>query len=222
MALAANALTTAAIVAGEVSGISLPTDQAAVERLINVSSDAIERFCNRPLAHAVVTSERYQSHGGNRLVLKRRPVLSIQSITTAGGAIDSSGFYIENAEAGIIYFNSSLAVADATAEGSMSQDGLPGTGEADVLVSYTAGWITEAQVAAAAAETPARVIVRTLPYELEQAAIDTFASLWHRRGVDLRAGTMDNGNEAIGRGLGGVIPGPVIPSLKRFQTWCVG
>jgi hypothetical protein len=219
MALSADALTTAAIVAAEVSGISLPADQAAVERQINVASDAIRRFCNRPLTHAVVTSERYKALDGHRLILKRRPVLSIESIVTASGSVVSSGYYIENAEAGIIWFDSSLAVVEETAPGSMAQDGLPGSGEADVLVSYTGGWITEAQVAAAAAETPPRTITRTLPYELEDAAIKTFSSLWHRRGVDLAAGAFDGSNEAIGRGLGGIIPGPIIPSLKRFQTW---
>ena len=217
MALSTDALTTAAIVAAEVSGISLPTDQTAVERQINIASDAIRRFCNRPLAHAVVTDERYRALGGNRLILKRRPVLSIESITIGGSTISSSGYYIENADAGIVWFNSALAVVEATPDGSMAQDGLPGSGEADVLVSYTGGWITEAQVAAAAAETPARVIVRTLPYELEDAAIKTFASLWHRRGVDLAAGSMESGEP--GRTIGGVIPGPVIPTLKRFQTW---
>jgi len=211
MALPANALTTVETVAAEVSGIS-KDDTAAVERLLGVASDAIERFCNRSFCHAVVTDERYKATDTHRLVLRRRPVLSIESITVDGSVIDSAGYYIESAEAGIIWLDSSLVRYEYPPRGSMSQDGVPGSDEANVLVSYTGGYVTSAQETAG--------LPRTIPYELEQAAIDTFASLWRRRGVDLRSGAFDGENTAIGRGIGGVIPGPVIPTLKRFQSWC--
>lgn len=212
MALAANALTTYSAVSGIVSGV-VAGDQTAIERLINVYSESIERFCNRAFARTVVTSEAYARPNGPRLVLKRRPLVSIQAITIGGSALAATDYAIENAEAGIVFLDVSAGCNDAVASGSCALDTIAGSGELDVLASYTAGYILPQSEAVG---PPA--VVRTLPYDLEDVAIQCVASAWHRRGVDMAAGAFAQGGPDA-PWIGGPIPGPCIPTLKRYQRW---
>jgi hypothetical protein len=211
--LASNALTTFSAVKGLVSNVQ-DTDQAAVERLINIYSQTIESYCNRRFAKTVATNERYARPVTRQLVLKRRPLISIEAISVGTSTLEATNYYIEDADAGVVRLKTEPGSVNLLAVGSAALDTVPGSGELDVLVSYTAGYVLPKDEAAG---PPA--VVRTLPYDLEDVAIQCVASAWHRRGVDVAGGGFDGANEAIGRALGGMIPGPLLPTLKRYQRW---
>lgn len=178
MALPANALTLVATLELELGLTTSPAAQTALlERLIGVVSDAIDRFCNRNFARAVVVDERVAGFGSRRLVVARTPLVSIQAVKLESAAtigstetIDAAGYYLENAEAGFIVRKSGWEnTAAISAE--VQPAFLPGTEERAYLVSYTGGYIL-----------PAAGATRNLPFDLEQAAIMAAVVTYRGRG----------------------------------------
>jgi hypothetical protein len=279
VALAANALTTAATVAGEL-GLTLDSGkQSAMERLIGVASSAIENYCRRQFGNAVLVGEGYVPRADSpRLVLKRTPVLSLQRIqivpplSTATLLVQGIDYILEDAAAGFVRSEMGWRAADYVPAGSCSQDGIPNTSPFSVFVDYTAGYVLPKDAMSAAAAwivdhdylqgatvanggnwyscktgghsalsggptgTGADItdgtahwtyqgagtgaVDQTLPPDLEQAAIDTVASLWRRRGVDERASGFDaSGNWHESPDTWGIIPKTAIPLINRYARW---
>lgn len=170
MALAANALTLLETAKTEL-GLSGTASDAVVERLINGASEAIERYCRRSFARATVTSERVKGYAGPRLLLERTPIVSVTSIIINGSTIDAAGYYIEKAEAGVLYRPAGWEWTAQTQVGSIIQEPSPGTEEGLYLVTYVGGY-----------QTPAQGGTRTLPYDLEQACLECVTNFYRGRG----------------------------------------
>jgi hypothetical protein len=205
--LAANALTTLATMQAELRTTAV-ADENPIERLINVASDAIEKYCGRGF-YKLETTERVFCNGDRRVILQRTPITSTAAemvVTNDGSAITSHE--VEDATLGFLWLDSGWPAADLVAEG-VSCEPIPGSAQRVLTVKYTGGYVT-----------PSGTGTRNLPYDLEQACIDTVASLWRRRGVDRAAPTFDAQNDAIGRASGGIIPGAVLPTLNRYRRGC--
>lgn len=205
MALAANALTTLATVKAELGLTGSAENDSVLERLINAASDAAERYCRRSFSRATVTDERVKGFARPRLMLARTPVVSVTSITINGSTVDSAGYYIESAEAGIVYRKAGWQSTALPAAGLVVQDLEPGTEEALYLCTYVGGY-----------QTPGQGGTRTLPYDLEQAVLDTVVNLWRNRGkyVGLQTEGEAQG-DATWRGF--VIPGPARHVLNLYR-----
>lgn len=199
MALNANALTTVANVKAEISNL---TDTTVAENLINQASKLIEQYCRRPLV-AQDIKERLRPPPGPRLVLKGTPLTEQLgggydiTITQDGTAI--TDFTVEDPEAGIIYREGGWGCNELAVVSSLACDTIPGTSKTSLVVEYNGGVV----IADAA--------------DLEGACVATVASLFRKRGVDLSAAYFDGANEAIGRALGGLIPGPCLPILRTYK-----
>lgn len=145
----------------------------ALRRAINVATAAITKWCRRTFHREAFTDERYPATGGPRLVLNRKPLITLTSValyqTTT--PIDSSAYVVEDAAAGIVYFRYAIPSFRRRRPG-IAQDGQPGSEPPDVLVTYEAGFVTpeQADVGGAFAGEPV-----TLPDDLEQAAIELAA-----------------------------------------------
>ena len=207
MALPANALTTVATAQGEISGLTAAGSTVA-ERLIMVATDAIERYCGRSF-HLLSRVERYAPPRGERLVLNQTPVAASPAPTAT---LDGAAITVELEDSALGFLRCIGGFSGATYEESygVSQASLPGSAERVLLVTYTAGWVTPTQNG-----TGNPALVRDLPYDLEQACLDTVASLFRRRGVDAAAAAYV-GQEGP-RGWGGIIPGPTLPTLNRYR-----
>lgn len=202
MGLPENALTTVGTIADELRLTDGMSD-AALERLIGVASDAIETYCDRGFALLAVT-EALRPSGAPRLILNRTPVASVESVTDTGVAVSPSEYVLEDAELGYLRREAGWQSNDLVVPGSTAVDTLPLSGKRSLLVAYTAGYVTPAQEALPG--TP-----RTLPFDLEQACIETVVSLWRRRGSDSRA------SKEFPTGAAGLLPDSVLPILENYR-----
>lgn len=164
-------LTTPATVALEL-GVSAADPR--LPRLISVASDAIAAFLNRQLHYIAGMTELVQGFGRPRLLLNVSPIVSITSITLPDGTVVTD-YIRENDKAGILYRRSGWA-STALARGGLppQNDVAPGTQEPAISVVYSAGWVTPAAVAG----------VRSLPYDIEEACVQTVVTRYRRGGQD--------------------------------------
>lgn len=215
MPLAQNALTDVATIEAEIGTLAdVRLTAATVERMINVASEAIENFCGRRFGRADVT-ETLAPVDAFRLIVTRTPIVALVGVTLDGDPVLDVG--IENAESGILLRRYGLGPIDYLSAG-VSQSAVPGAHPVRFVASYSGGYVLPAQ------ETAERA--RTLPYDLEEAAIATVVSLIQNRGKDRTVASVSLGdasvayggtNSAIGRGVGGIIPDAVVPILERYR-----
>lgn len=194
MALSANALTLVATVRDEL-GIEGMGKDAVLERLINAASDAIKAYCCRDFERATVTSERMRGYARQRAMLERTPVVSVTSIVYGGATLDASGYYLESADAGILFRPAGWDWTASEGDGLVVQDKQPGTEEGLYLVTYVGGY-----------QTPAQGGTRTLPYDIEQACLDVVVALWRSRGARVLLEQKTDVETTQGLGLGPVLP----------------
>ena len=201
MTLPANALTTVESVnatLGYTTGDDAARD-ALIERYIALASDTIEQMCGRKFYRATDYAERVPA--GQSIYIQiydHYPLVSISSITyddDTATTIDSSDYEISEADAGMIrninggwrntqvYTFSGPTRYLATPEA--LRDWVPA-----YTVTYTGGYITPQQEDDGVGD-------RTLPFDLEQAAIDAAVSQYYQR-------TRDKGVSSVGMGRSSV------------------
>lgn len=149
MALSANTLTTLAAVK---EYLQLPESEsgkdALYERLIKAASDLLESECRRKFGKAVHTETHYFDDGAGRYVFVRNyPVLSVSGVTDAGGPLGVSEF--------------------AACRNRETYVELDRRRSGPIVIVYEAGFVLPKDEDSGA-NPP---VVRTLPYDLEQACI---------------------------------------------------
>lgn len=211
MALAINALTTAAAVqeAPELSAFTV----AAVERAINAASARIARFCAREFGHNAAVTERLSGTGRPLLLLSRTPLVSIASITSMGALVDPSAYRIHDADVGsVLRMGTVWPRTEGFARFAASVDALPGMEEPDVVVVYAGGWRLPSMGAIPG--------TTDLPADVEQACIDLAASMLLGRGNDARVAAESVAGSsvsyAVGSSLGG-IPADIADALESYR-----
>jgi hypothetical protein len=167
MTLNARALCTLADVKEEL-GLTVATYDTRLERLIHAVSDAIASYCGRSLHYDAAVAESVAGFGGTRLLLSHTPIVSITSITIDTGLLAATDYEIEDANAGFIYRPSGWSWTAREANDIVG-DGVAGTEERSIDVVYKGGYVTAGQV------TTVPVLARTLPYDIEDAAIQMVA-----------------------------------------------
>ena len=144
--------------------------------------------------------ERYAPPRGERLVLDVAPIKSATTPTVTVDGTATTAFEVEDRQLGFLRLAGGWGGEsyERAVDGSVSLATVPGTARRVVEVTYTAGY-------------------SPVPPDLEQACIETVVSLWRRRGVDARSSTYDQANEAIGRGIYGIIPSSVLPLVNSYR-----
>lgn len=148
-------LTTLAAVKAEQKKPTSSEDDALLETLIDQASAAITAWCGRPFARETVRETFHLEIAAPFLILTRRPVLSIAALTINGVSMDPT--CAEADEAGLLY--------------RVEPDGrriawLPGRCAVDYVAGYTLPGETD----------------RTLPADVERAALIAVNNLWHACG----------------------------------------
>lgn len=198
-------------------GLADNSQDGRLERYDLQASAAIQAYCDREFRKEA-TTERLQGSGTQRLVLSRTPLVSIASVVIDGETIDADEYEIEDAAAGILYRENGWPRLDNVVAGSISRDSMAGTGKADIVVTYTGGYVLPNDT----------VGTRNLPVELEQACILTVTSLFRGRGRDRAVASKATGdasisyrlpNQIIGVGAGGVIPDEAVGLLAKFRRF---
>lgn len=210
----AVAFTTVATMRDEL-GLADSSQDARLERYILQASAAIEGYCDREF-RKTATTERLQASGTTRLVLARRPLVSIASIVMDDETLDTDGYEIQDADAGIVYREDGWPRIDAVVAGSIGLDPIAGTAKADIVATYTGGYVLPNDATG----------TRNLPYDIEQACILTVTSLYRGRGRDRSVASKATGdasisyrnpNAIIGVGAAGVIPDEAAVLLSKYR-----
>jgi uncharacterized phiE125 gp8 family phage protein len=138
-------------------GISGAGEDTALDLLRDSASAAIASWCGRVLAEEVVQQLWRPICWAEVLILRRRPVTAISSITEDGVAV-AAGDRELDADAGMLWRLSS----DARSTWRASK----------IVASYTAGYRVPDQASP------------TLPADIQRAAVLTVAAMYHARGRD--------------------------------------
>lgn len=172
-------LTLAATVATE---LGVDASSPRLPRLVSAASEACRRFMRRPSVHyRPALSEVVASRGTQRLVLGLTPVLSVTSVTLEDGTVvDAADYLVEDADAGLLYRRAGWAFTGVVRAGLLYSDQLPGSAMPSITVLYVGGWVTPAQATSVAWAGPAR----SLPFDVEEAAVQTAVTMYHRGGQD--------------------------------------
>jgi hypothetical protein len=172
MALSAQALTTWETIKDEVRSISKDLTKDRSERVINAISAAMAKVAGRTFQYEAGLIENLPGFGGPDLILGRAPVISVTSIELL--AVDlvveytfASDSYQIKASTGILHRPSGWP---STAQVGPSLDGtrLADTERPAIKVTYAGGYVTPQQQV----DNPG-VLTRDLPYDLEEACIDS-------------------------------------------------
>lgn len=177
MAGYAAALTTVDAVRQELS-IGSGNSDVYLQNLINAVSDQIARACNRDFTYSSSWVESIPGYGATRLFLSHAPVVSIASITYRDGVLPVANYLVENAECGFVYGNPGFLWTTASIP-TIIADRMPGTENPLYVITYAGGYVTPQQSIDLG-------IPRTLPYDLEYAAIDATVARYRSRGYDPR------------------------------------
>lgn len=190
MTLRETALTQLATLKTALDIDSVDEDET-LERLIEVASDQIRRFLRaRALHYETGIVEKVSGYGTHRLILSRRPVLSVSSIVLkasdpagADHTYDSDSYEIEDGGRAGMVFRREGWVSTARGRGfGVGWGGLTGTEQRSIEVTYTGGWVTPEQADSSGWAGPER----SLPYDVEEACIDAVVARYEARGGDPR------------------------------------
>lgn len=218
MAATATDLTIDATVSAEL-GISAAG--TVVPRLILVASEAVRSYLRRGALHYSSTvTETLAGYGRVYLSLQRMPIVAITSIAVDGTTVTSTEYSIYDANAGLVYREDGW-LWSANYQPGIVYERNPGTEKKNITVVYGGGWVTPGQ------NSLDNTQVRTLPYDIEQATIDTCVALYRNRGRDWNVSsetlggasiTYSGANTAIGRGEGGIIPDAAVALLRPYRV----
>lgn len=140
------------------------TYDAHIDRLIGSVSNTIERITDR-VWPADRVSESIPGGGDFYLLLARRPIIEVHSVTQDGSTVSPSAYSI-NAEAGALYNQSGWAYSGGRY--GLSEFPLPGSGAPTIVVNYTAGYIMPGTVDP---DNEEAFLETTLPEGLQEIAI---------------------------------------------------
>ncbi len=177
MALTDHALVTVSTVETEL-GLTPGAQDALLQRLINSVSEQIKNYCNREFYYEVAREDKVRAYGLTRLTVEKSPIVTLTSIEYDGATIDSDNYEIEDASQGIIYRPDGW-LWTASRLSNIERDRLPGTEGPDYDVTYNGGYITQPQ-------EDDSVGTRSLPYDLEDAALQLISLRYKKIGEDIR------------------------------------
>lgn len=194
-----------------------PADNDKITRLINTASDAIARACNAEFYYQAGIVASLPGWGTKDLILPRGPVLAVSSVKIDGVLLDAADYTIADAGARLLEMINGTWPWTAREVGSIGGGPLPGTEDRDIEVTFTAGY----RLPKDDAPTATPPVVRTLPWDLEGAAIDYVRWLYFGRKRDpavkskavLDASVSYNGFE---------VPAGIVATLKLYTRAAVG
>lgn len=218
MPLTSYALTELDTALSEVGATS--AQNTLVTRLINAVSRAMSKEAGRPFHYQTGIVERVPGFGGYRLLVERRPVLTLTSIEllamdgTVADTYETDSYEIEDASLGFIYRE--LGWPDtARATAGFSGGIVPGSERKSLRVTYTAGYITPFQ----ASVSGGSLGTRTLPEDLEEACLWSVVDLYSRRGHSRNQGSVSDGKQSTNyrNTTGGILTPETIQVVRKFK-----
>lgn len=168
-------------------------------RYIKEASAQVESFCGRSFEYQEGIVESIPARGGRNIVLSRRPVTNLISITFAGQTVDPDEYKLDS-ETGLV-FRAYGWPWDATLRTKVVGDKVAGTESSELEATYDGGYVTPQQVA------DDDSLTRTLPYDLEGWVIALVSLRETSRGVNpsIVSEKLGDASVSYGRGTGSAV-----------------
>jgi hypothetical protein len=207
---------TLAATAAEALGVS-PSD-AKLPRIIGAASEAIASYIGRRLHYAAANAERLAGYVNQvRLYLGVTPVLSVaQVVLPDGSVLTEAGDDFTLEDAATLYRAAGWPFTGLVRAGLLYDMPAVGTEKRGIVATYAGGWVTPAQAASGGWAGPAR----SLPFELEEACLQTVAALYAKQGADQTVASESLGAYSVSYRLPsavGNIPDVVKATLDRYR-----
>lgn len=210
--MADSDLTTPATLADE---LGVAAADPKLPRLIAVASAAVRGLLNRTQLHwQAGFVEKVPGYGTDSLVLDLTPVLSVASVVLPDGTAVTDYTKHEN---GVLFREAGWPFTGRLRGGlPPAADPIAGSEAPTIEVTYTGGWVTPGQAA-----TPGwSGDPRSLPFDLEEAVLQTCVGLYLRRGQDSSIASESMGDYSVSYrnpvGAGGIVPDAVLPILRQY------
>lgn len=161
--------------------LSIPTTDTTKDALINMVidqvSDIVSGICDRVFAKEVVR-ETLPGTARLRIILSRRPIISVSSVKLYGTVVDPSIYSIENRDAGFLY-SAVTWMAEKFAAGWGRTAVSPEVGNSVFEINYTGGfWLP------GFTGSPTAGVDILLPKGLEAIVQEMVVSQYRQIGVD--------------------------------------
>jgi hypothetical protein len=200
--------------------LGVDASDAKIPRYIGVASEAIRRYLDRPQLHySAAVVERLAGYVGQvRLRLGVLPVLTVASVVLPDGtSLTGTEYALEDSESGALYRSVGWPYTGLVRSGLLYDAPAVGTEGRTIVATYAGGWVTPAQASV--------VLPRTLPFDLEDACVQTVKALYRRPDdPNITAESLGDysvsyrsNNTIIGVGVGGLIPDTVIAQLQLYR-----
>jgi hypothetical protein len=206
-------LTTSVAVALEL-GIS-PSD-LRVPRLIAVASAAIKAYLDRGDLHYGERTEKIKGYGTRLIVVKCAPIDTITAIVIDGQTLDAPTYEVEESSTGIIARIGGVWPFTGFDRASVAGGVVAGTESPSIRVTYKCGWVTPNQASSAGWAGPAR----SLPFEIEEACVQTVVALYRRGGEDREVQSERLGDYSatyLAPGIGGLLSNHALAALAPHR-----
>lgn len=201
-------LTTVAVVA-DVLGVS--ASEPRLPRLIGAASDAIRAHLGRPQLHysAAYVDRLPGQLEQVRLWLSLPVVVSVASVVLPDGTtLSPSEYSLE--ESAYLYRAAGWPYTGLVRSGLLYDAAAVGTEKPSIVVTYAGGWVT-----------PAQTGTRTLPFDLEEAAVQAVVAMYRRGGVDPNIASESLGDYSVAYrtppAAAGLLPDTVLAQLERYR-----
>jgi hypothetical protein len=199
-------LTTAAVAA---TRLGLAADDAGLPGLITAASEALANVVGYPLH---LREELVEScvGGGQRLFLKAGAIRVVDMVVCYGAEREPSTFTVEDEVKGVLLsFRGPWPFTGRTG-GGVSEGPVFREDTGDVLVSFSAGWVTPGQAALDG------TLTRDLPALMEEACLLTLQA-WPRAGnPNIRSRATGNASVSYGDGVDRGVPPAARALVARY------
>lgn len=209
MALTAQSLTTLAALKAELS-LTSSSDDAYLEALIERASERLVSLCGgRAFHYSAPIVERVAGYATRFLLISRRPLLAIASITAHSTTLTADSYAIHDAQAGVISRVYGAWGQNALGWG-VEREPISGSETREYTVTYSGGWVTPTQ---ATGELP-----RSLPHDIEAACLALAVQEYRQRGRDLSVTSKKVLSASVGYAQGGAaLPPSVEQVVMRYR-----
>ena len=153
-------------------------DPDLLDLATHAASEAAVKYLGRAINFKAGTVDKLPGRNTPWLYLSRTPVTAVNTVNINDELLTTDDFEIESLDRGLLY-RAALWPQIGTGRGNISGGSISGYEESNVDVDYDGGWVT-APGSAILAGTPAR----TLPFDIEQAGLDTAVTFIKGRGRD--------------------------------------
>jgi hypothetical protein len=127
-------------------GLTEPSHDAELERLIAVATDRIEDYCGRRFSAGTIV-EDLAGHGTYLEPLARVPVVQVLSVAYEGGVLPVTSYEVQSAEGGLLRALGGFVWTAGGEQQGYQIQGQPGSERRLYRVTYDAGYVTPEQSA---------------------------------------------------------------------------